>query len=399
MIRIHDTNKKKFERRIKRLIKKAISFGLTPPSYEWTGTDEVEIHDVLGPTGLFELYHIGELVDTPSIVIEGFTPIAVVQHESAGNIINMFPKTSVELPVDFREAKNSCDHCHTKRRRKETFVLQNDEDGSFIRVGRNCLADFLGLSTASDIADRLSFLRDCQRFNMEGRYDTSDRRIGIATYLGYVAREIRLYGFLGRGKASWSGESTADQAFNALCLKANRPEQADIETGIAATAWASSLPEDTKNDFLHNLRVACSMETCEVKNIGIVAAAIPAYERHLNREAEKAADAALPPSEWLGGEGDKIGRKLSKKDRDNGVSALPEWEATCIGTFPSEGYYGLTTICKFRDALGRVATWFASGCPDIERGATYAIKATIKAVDTYRGNRETKLTRVVATPI
>ena len=70
-----------------------------------------------------------------------------------------------------------------------------------------------------------------------------------------------------------------------------------------------------------------------------------------------------------------------------------EFEAEVIGVYGTEGTYGHTDIVKFRDLKGNLFTWFASGYTDLERGDRISIKGTVKNHDTYRGVKQTILTR------
>lgn len=70
-----------------------------------------------------------------------------------------------------------------------------------------------------------------------------------------------------------------------------------------------------------------------------------------------------------------------------------EFEAKVIGVYGTEGFYGHTDIVKFRDLKGNLFTWFASGYMNLERGDRMSIKGTVKDHDTYRGVKQTILTR------
>lgn len=75
------------------------------------------------------------------------------------------------------------------------------------------------------------------------------------------------------------------------------------------------------------------------------------------------------------------------------VGVRIEFEAQVIGVYGVEGNFGPYDIVKFRDNDGNLFTWFAAGHSDLERGDRISIKGTVKDHDTYRGVKQTILTR------
>lgn len=50
---------------------------------------------------------------------------------------------------------------------------------------------------------------------------------------------------------------------------------------------------------------------------------------------------------------------------------------------------------KFKDAEGRIATWFATTDSGLEVGKTYTLRATVSDHVVFQKDRETQLTRVM----
>jgi hypothetical protein len=75
------------------------------------------------------------------------------------------------------------------------------------------------------------------------------------------------------------------------------------------------------------------------------------------------------------------------------VKVRMELTLTVLGVFDSEGHYGHTDIVKMKDAEGNLFTWFASGWSGLTRGDVVTGKGTVKAHDTYKGTKQTVLTR------
>jgi hypothetical protein len=76
----------------------------------------------------------------------------------------------ITTPIDPRFGTDTqvCEHCKTRRRRKDVFVVHNRETGAQVQVGRTCLQDFLGVDPAAILA-RWQFLREIEDMEREER--------------------------------------------------------------------------------------------------------------------------------------------------------------------------------------------------------------------------------------
>jgi hypothetical protein len=78
--------------------------------------------------------------ETPRI--NGWKPVAVIEHHDEMNIIGSIPCNEIEIPKSYWTAKAKCEHCGHKRHRNETVLIAN-ESGEIKQIGRNCLADYV----------------------------------------------------------------------------------------------------------------------------------------------------------------------------------------------------------------------------------------------------------------
>jgi hypothetical protein len=70
-----------------------------------------------------------------------------------GNVVRIAPGRDDDGSyVTYREIEPVCEHCNTRRRRNDVFVLEH-ESGERKIVGRNCLADFLRCAGADALPD------------------------------------------------------------------------------------------------------------------------------------------------------------------------------------------------------------------------------------------------------
>ena len=140
----------------------------------------------------------------------------------------------------------------------------------------------------------------------------------------------------------------------------------------AAIKWLENQPDS--NNYMHNLKVACSLEYVTGKHFGIIASLFPAYNRELEREAERQRAAkAAKVSQWIGNVGERIEIHVES--------------AACVTSWQTR--FGCTRVYKFIDDAGNIYTWKTGVY--LEEVST--IKGTVKAHNEFRGAKQTELTR------
>jgi hypothetical protein len=202
---------------------------------------------------------------------------------------------------------------------------------------------------------------------------------------------MREHGWLSRGQAyeRGIGGATADCAQSAYwsALPILSPTGADTARGVKAMLWARALTdaEIGGSDYLYNLRAVCTDNDIRPKRGGLAASVIVAAERAFEKDAQKAAD-DTKSNLHIGSVKERLTLAL-----------------TLVFTREISGYYGVSTLHKFEDALGNLFVWFASN-PEIvpegtdkralNIGETLTLSGTVKGHDDYKGRNQTKLTRV-----
>lgn len=235
--------------------------------------------------------------------LEGWTFIGTIEHTEAGNILRTVPEHEETLPEKYRNASRDCDHCGFDRRRKDTYIVLN-EDGEYKQVGRSCIKDFLGHGNPEQIATYFNEIINLWTDLLAGFHEhdpdffgaSAPFELDTADYLGTVAQAIRTNGWTSRGKAydfntyatadcAWDFEWAARDGKSAAELR-NRYgfdgiSDAAITEGTAALKWARGLTDDDTagNDYLHNLRVACTLKYTNGKRAGIVASVVFSWLR------------------------------------------------------------------------------------------------------------------------
>jgi hypothetical protein len=335
--------------------------------------------------------------------VNGWAMAATLQHSEGGNILRTVPGFETMLPLKYRTADTCCDHCHTSRKRTDTYVLQH-ENGSWRQVGRSCLADFIRTTNPSGLAEYAEMLADLDH-EISGLEDEGEgegfggsgcfAHFPTLALLTQVACCVRLDGWCSRTEAKanyWDNKvATVDQALDFFdekrvakmsrnTIEKYTPAEEDMQRAVEAIAWAQNLPSDVSNDYLWNIRVVSNREHLSHRESGLAGSIISAYNRHLEKELANKYERENALNEHFG----EIGKRTV-------------YTLTVTGLREIDGHYGKTTIVKFRDVEGRIAVWFASGNPsfDAEIGGTYTVKATPKKHDVYKDWCQTVLSRIV----
>lgn len=326
---------------------------------------------------------------------------AVTAQPNGESLLRIVPGVE-DLPETWRTSDpQRCDHCHMRRLRRDVFILRH-KDGRETQVGRTCLGDFLGHVSPDALIDRAELLFSARDLLSEEReYDAFSERgmrsdrwgIDPSDYLTLVAACQRALGWKSRAQAQIERKpSTSD---NVACVlfdyKSNSTkewirkysilpvQERDKDLAAKALAWAQGQPVTGVSDYLYNLGVAARQDSLCRKTAGLLASAVHAYQR----EVEKIEDAkreGKPEPQHVGTVGTRI--------------TLP---LTLVTTRELEGDYGVKTLARFEDANGNTLTWFASGTPRfLERmnGSPVAIKFTVKKHEIYNGRAQTIITRV-----
>lgn len=411
---IPDYRVEELEERISKVNKHAAKLGARSVTLRLTGAEEMrttkETYNwVLGKAIAHKIRFVevevaGEVPRLPG----GWELLGVVNHEEGLPIVKCVPGR--ELPAGQRDRGNLCDHCQTRRGRKDTFVLRA-EDGRVVQVGRTCIAEFLGslAHRPEYILELLAFLRD-PTAELGDPEDSDElapdsfRRGRLKIVVEYVvllsAACIDEEGWMSRKQSRMGDETaTADVVAWVLwpgeldCKSRERMERikarvtdalhAEVE---AALAWARTYL-GAQDDYLNNLATLASMEAVGADKLGILVSLVAAYRREQDRLRLRERQART--SAHVGAVGERLILTLTLK-------APPK---------VFDGDYGMSYRCDLEDADGHTFTWWASSDPSHGGhesgwvpGTTRSVKATVKKHEEFRGVKTTVLTRVSQVP-
>tara|TARA_B100000745_G_scaffold82648_1_gene51573 strand:- start:5366 stop:6517 length:1152 start_codon:yes stop_codon:yes gene_type:complete len=372
-----------FEKKMGRVVRRAAKLGLPAPA--WTVSDTFETRGEAG----HDVYHWVNvtLTGAPTVRLEGWGFAGIVEHcrETGMNVVKAVP--GYEIPEHMRHDRPSCDHCQKVRLRKSTYVVQHD-DGRFMRVGKNCLRDFLG-------HDPVALIQACNAVSR--MYDLCEegeswgfRSVPLTQkYMEWAAFCVRTMGY--RKTDLWN--PTRDTAHDLMraaktgAAKVALSEQ-DCTTAQEVIEWAKGL--DPSSEYLHNVKAVLSLRGISPKNMGIAASAITAYQREQARKALATAAGLCGESRYIGKAKTRFGG--AKKGAPAPLPVL------VLKAHTFEGSYGTTTVISAVVSEGehkgaRILT-FRSGEAPVKAGESALLSGTVKRHQKSReGVRETLLTR------
>ncbi len=279
VFKIPEANLPRLEREVAKLSKKAQKFGGWEFSLVIFG---VEYRDNANGSKT-KLYEVS--LDVDVIKMGDWSFVARIDHSNeTGNVLRVVPNATIE--ERFRHSAPNCEHCNHKRKRRDTFVLLNNETGEMKQVGSTCLSDFLGhdaahLGRVAELAGYAAELAASGEREPTESFGLNDHRyVGLADYLAYAALSVRTKGWVS-GKAAYANEhltSTKNDALDLMHTSA-KLEQADIDTADAALEWAQAFADkETLSDYEHNVLVIANAAVIEYRSCGIAASIVGVYD-------------------------------------------------------------------------------------------------------------------------
>jgi len=327
-------------------------------------------------------------------IIAGWAFVASLSNfEGVGNVVRAIPGETI--PVKYQETETTlCEHCFTKRFRKEVYVVRNVDTAEYKQVGSTCLKDFTGHNNPTTVAKYAEFLISVKELvesadDFDGAFGPSQpERFDLLRFLTEVAREVRKYGWVSRGMAY--DQMTTSTADRVMALRSDTSDnakeervttEADAEIAEAAIEYGQSF-EGSDQEFEHNLYVIASFGAISRKEIGFAAYLVQGYLKSV----EKA-------------------KYLAKKEKIVAFdAAVAKKRMEAIVTVDMirtvDGFYGPSLLVKFdlvqEDGSIVQLTTFGTGQDlyDLKEDKTYLIKFTVKGNEEYKGVPNTKVNRV-----
>ena len=203
---IYEGNMERLEKKLTRIANKCKKYGCDF-KYEQVGETFREIKDDKGNIITARFVQID--VEGKAL-INDWEFIASVEHTEEGNIIKR-ANNAVEVPERYYNSKPVCEHCNSRRARKDTYIVRNVKSGEFKQVGKSCLKDFTNGMSAEGIAHYMSLFDAV--IEGEAPYPGCHYESYIDKMEGmqFIAETIRKFGYV---RSSEYVLSTAGRALN-----------------------------------------------------------------------------------------------------------------------------------------------------------------------------------------
>jgi len=336
--------------------------------------------------------------------INGWRFIATLEHHDNGNIVRKLID-EVPVPEQYFNCEPTCDHCHSIRHRKDTYLIYNQDTNEYKQVGSSCLCDFTHGFDAEAAAAYIALFDELIKGEApyEGGYSAPYfRTVDVLKHAADIVDHI------GYRSSSWDGPrnemNTRVQTHTSLKYDINphslmpaykeaietyrtrfNPDYNDPEL-ISYVEDAMKWVKDSEDnsDYMHNLKVIVDSEYIQAKNFGYAVSIIPTYNKYIEKKTEadrraEAHEAEAKISNYIG----EVGQRVTLTG-DCEISIITSWETD----------YGITIRYKIVDTNGNVIMWdSSSGIRDNDREEVVSITGTIKKLDEYNGVKQTWLTR------
>lgn len=427
---IPESNLREFEKRSARLVKRATKLGAKLEVTIRKDIFEDREHKITVQENHKEVVkplwvrYISVTVEGDRPKFQGWDFIGTLEHTSEGNVMRLVPQATA--PEHYRNQPPCCDHCKAKRTRKDTYLVHH-EDGRYMQVGRNCLADFLGHANPQQLAELASIwvnideLGEAMRSGGGGNYFNVER-YDLMRFLGYVAQIVLSTGTFysrtlvnkireERGEFARVPDVTADLAHRAAYGNTADKYDRELAQKYAPTDEANQMAEEARNwvlrtygvgltesddlddikaslmgetpvglnEFEHNLLVVAKGETCERRTFGIAAYIIQAYRRANNLIVKKEK------------------RPICDKHIGQPKDRLKNITVTCDHVHNWDSDFGQGSLFKLLLPDGVLLVWKTYNVSEennMIEGHKYVINGTIKAHGDYKGEKQTVLSRV-----
>lgn len=260
--------------------------------------------------------------------IAGFTFLARLDHQEAGNLVLRAPGVETDL-TGWRETGSRCQHCGLDRRRAATFLLQN-EQGAILQVGKSCLVDYTGTTNVEQAVALFKCWQElvsgCE--DEDGEYGFGGGRSAEdATPVEFVAAAVASIRRRGFKKTQCEDQVTSTRDHCRMIVGpmpkpdrdggtdqideylASQPTAEQRELAVTIVAWAKVSADSS--DYMHNMRIACGAREVLSRTAGLLASLPVAYEKALGIEQER--KARPPAGPHVGTVGERVTLKVTVK--------------------------------------------------------------------------------------
>jgi hypothetical protein len=380
-----------FARRAKKL-------SLNSPSYEVIGEWNEKVkntHPSAFTEFTFRKWNVVRVTGAEP-VIDGYVFKATLDHTIFQDHVHVRTVPGATIPEHlYSEGNDShCDHCGKIRRRNETFIVFNENEDRYMKVGRQCVKDFLGGKSPTAVVRMMEFWETLAREGSSGGWGREYVTYDLQSFIAWTAAVIRRDGWMSRGAAYQSGPeatATADTVLYLVtppagvneawiaCRKNYNPTEIDYEVAGEAIEWAANV--DPRGDYLYNINAIAVEKQVNYRTAGHAASIIQAHHRAVEKELNI--------------------KELQKSKADvhfGNVKERTEVSVRVVNKVGYESQFGHGVRVEMIELeTNAPLTWFAMGdqVQYLVENHQYNVKLTVKKHTTYNNLKQTLVNRVV----
>lgn len=409
IIKIPSENYESLSKKIKALSNKADRLNLEPISMELNYSIGIATPDKSKTTYTEKEFYSVEVKGEPP-VLSGWKFIGIVEPTDKGNVlIEINPEN--KIPEKYRHTDLcDCEHCGIKRDRLSAFIVENEETGEVLQVGRVCLKSYTSDTDPKNIALYESFFK-LKEFERDGYGSSPKPLYNPEIVLTYFFKTREEYPELSRSNAKDIALNTIPMPyFGDEYSRQRYDELKDIRNKIGSTLEDKDYQkardfillinniDDSNNNRVWNYKLVLNepytsfndiiFQAVEFKEARDLQMSIE--EKRIKEQLEriKAQEELLEAKKsrvHIGVEGEKTQLHVR----------LDSIKAT-------QNQYGTTFIHTFRDEKENNITWFSSGKVlfDIDERENlikdktfFYIEATVGSHINYNDEPQTKILR------
>lgn len=342
----------------------------------YDGTDTSSEYDI--PTTVYDYtLNVDDLK-----VLNGWEFAATIDVLENGSTVHKSPNFKEPIPQRFYQKQdNSCEHCNTKRQRKNCYLLYNRSERQWKIVGRSCLKDFLGHSPAAFEFVENQF-QQIFEFEKEGSAMRSEPMVVVRDFLKAAYAVVKTYGFV--PSSSEYNEPTKNKVSYYFYTDRIEPDDRDTqeqlrnlaesdEAEVAVNAMVAQAREgNAESDYAQNVKTLLGNKVAPLRRSAGILASVPKVFAPRPPKDERT-------SSYVG----------QVKERLRGL----ELTVTRNITLPDYGYGESSLILMKDEETGDVFKWKSSRPYDLDEGDVLTLDGTVKSHDEYKDIKQTVLTR------
>lgn len=387
------------EKKLNRIANKCMKHG-NPFTYEIKGEEIREIKKVVEFGGVKVCnaeYYKFILIDVEGTArIDNWECIAVLDIHDVGNIIRKI-NTEVVIPERFKHTENICEHCNSKRNRKNLFVIHNVETEEWKQVGGDCLKLYTNGLNMEYVTAFIDGITELEEMNGRIGEGCGKRYYSVQNVISYAVEIINKIGYFNSESCCPTKRLVMFMMNNFKTFRENVSDVNDelrhykINARFDCEDFRKSETESFVNEiinhytnlnddseFIHNIKVLLNLEYVQSKDFGFLCYLPEGYARHIQKEIERAK--RMENNHF--GEVGKRYKDCNIQNVDTIASWYTEWGVTCVYKITLED--------------GNILTWKTNKSifADMMEGEEFdKITFTVKNHGEYKGEKQTEITR------